>query len=192
MSDLVNLTVLQANLEKPETTSLATESDCNKLKIPLVRVMALSSLGKARLKEKATGDALRLFGQAIAEADKIKEDQDRLQAKLMLVQLFMDVNSSSGFERAAEAFKAINHFSDFNMNRSYFAVKVTVCGMMSEEPVIPPAQSSLVSTVAKMCRLNCEETFQVSGLLEKKELRLWATFVAVQTGLRESSKEARQ
>jgi hypothetical protein len=192
MSDLVNLTVLQANLEKPETTSLATESDCNKLKIPLVRNMALSSLGKARLKEKATGDALRLFGQAIAEADKIKEDQDRLQAKLMLVQLFMDVNSSSGFERAAEAFKAINHFSDFNMNRSYFAVKVTVYGMMSEEPVIPPAQSSLVSTVAKMCRLNCEETFQVSGLLEKKELRLWATFVAVQTGLRESSKEARQ
>jgi hypothetical protein len=192
MSDLVNLTVLQANLEKPETTSLATEADCNKLKVPLVRVMALSSLGKARLKEKATGDALRLFGQAIAEADKIKEDQDRLQAKLMLVQLFMDVNSSSGFERAAEAFKAINHFSDFNMNRSYFAVKVTVYGMMSEEPVIPPAQSSLVSTVAKMCRLNCEETFQVSGLLEKKELRLWATFVAVQTGLRESSKEARQ
>jgi hypothetical protein len=50
MSDLVNLTVLQANLEKPETTSLATESDCNKLKIPLVRNMALSSLGKARLK----------------------------------------------------------------------------------------------------------------------------------------------
>jgi hypothetical protein len=154
--------------------------------------LELCSGGKARLKEKATGDALRLFGQAIAEADKIKEDQDRLQAKLMLVQLFMDVNSSSGFERAAEAFKAINHFSDFNMNRSYFAVKVTVYGMMSEEPVIPPAQSSLVSTVAKMCRLNCEETFQVSGLLEKKELRLWATFVAVQTGLRESSKEARQ
>ena len=98
--------MLQANLEKPETTSLATESDCNKLKIPLVRVVALSSLGKARLREKATGDALRLFGQAIAEADKIKEDQDRLQAKLMLVQLFLDVNSSSGFERAAEVFKA--------------------------------------------------------------------------------------
>ncbi len=190
MSDLVNLTVLQANLEKPEATSLVTESDCNKLKVPLVRVMALSSLGKARLKEKATGDALRLFGQAIAEADKIKEDQDRLQAKLMLVQLSLDVNSSSGFERATEIFKAVNQFSDFNMNRSYFAVRVTVYGMTSEEPISPPSESSLVSTVAKMCRVNCEETFQVSGLLEKKELRLWATFVAIRTGLRENSREA--
>jgi hypothetical protein len=152
----------------------------------------LSSLGKARLKEKATGDALRLFGQAIAETDKIKEDQDRLQAKLMLVQLFLDVNSLSGFERAAEVFKAVNQFSDFNMNRSYFAVRVTVYGLKSEEPISPPSESSLVSTITRMCRVDCEETFQASGLLEKKELRLWATFVAVRTGLRENSREARQ
>jgi hypothetical protein len=192
MSDLVNLTVLQANLEKPETASLATESDCNKMKVPLVRVMALSSLGKARLKEKSTGDALRLFGQAISEAEKIKEDQDRLQAKLMLVQLSLDVNSSSGFERAAEVFKAVNQFSDFDMNRSYFAVRLTVYGLQSEEPIGRPAESSLVSTVTKLCRVNCEETFQVSGLLEKKELRLWATFVAIRTGLREHSREAKR
>jgi purine nucleoside permease len=110
----------------------------------------------------------------------------------MLVQLFLDMNSSSGFERAAEVFKAVNQFSDFNMNRSYFAVRVTVYGLKSEEPISPPSESSLVSTITRMCRVDCEETFQASGLLEKKELRLWATFVAVQTGLRESSKEARQ
>jgi len=190
VSDLVNLTVLQANLEKPETTSLVTESDCNKMKVPLVRVMALSSLGKERLKEKATGDALRLFGQAIAEAHKINEDQDRLQAELMLVQLSLDVNSSLGFERAAEVFKEINQFSDFNMNRSYFSVRLTVYGLQNEVPISPPAESSLVSSVEKMCRVNCEETFHVSGLLEKKELKLWATFVAIRTGLRENSKEA--
>jgi hypothetical protein len=64
--------------------------------------------------------------------------------------------------------------------------------LKSEEPISPPSESSLVSTITRMCRVDCEETFQASGLLEKKELRLWATFVAVQTGLRESSKEARQ
>ena len=188
--DLVNLTVLQANLEKSGTTSLVSESDCNKMKVPLVRVMALSSLGKARLKEKATGDALHLFGRAIAEANQIKEDQDRLQAKLMLVQLSLDVNSSLGFERAAEVFKAINQFSDFNMTRSYLAVRFTVYGLKNEVPISLPSESSLVSTVTKMCRVNCEETFHVSGLLEKKELKLWATFVAIRTGLRENSKEA--
>jgi hypothetical protein len=40
-----------------------------------------------------------------------------------------------------------------------------------------------------MCRANCEETFRASAMLEKKENRLWATFVAVQTGLHENSKQ---
>jgi len=148
----------------------------------------LSALGQARLKQKATGDALRLFGQAAGEANKIKEDQDRLQAKLMLVQLSLDADSTAGFERAAEAFKGINQFSDFNLNRSALSLKVTTYGFNNQIPITSPAQSSLWSTVAKMCRANCEETFQTSAMLEKKEARLWATFVAVQTGLRENSK----
>jgi hypothetical protein len=41
-----------------------------------------------------------------------------------------------------------------------------------------------------MCRANCEETFQLSGLLGKKEFRLWTTFVAIRTGLRETSKDS--
>ena len=186
--DIVNLTALQAKLEKPEAASSVFESDFNKLKTPLVRVVGLSTLGQARLKQKATGDALRLFGQAAGEANKIKEDQDRLQAKLMLVQLSLDADSTAGFERAAEVFKEVNRFSDFKLNRSALSLKVTTYGFNDEIPVTSPAQSSLWSTVAKMCRANCEETFQTSGMLEKKETRLWATFVAVQTGLRENSK----
>jgi len=41
-----------------------------------------------------------------------------------------------------------------------------------------------------MCRANCEETFQTTGRLEKKELKLWATFMAVQTALRENAKQS--
>ena len=186
--DIVNLTALQARIEKPEAASSVSESDFTKLKTPLVRVVGLSTLGQARLKQKATGDALRLFGQAAGEANKIKEDQDRLQAKLMLVQLSLDADSTAGFERAAEAFKEVNRFSDFKLNQSSLSLKVTTYGLKNEIPVTSPAPSSLYSTVAKMCRANCEETFQTSAMLEKKEARLWATFVAVQTGLRENSK----
>lgn len=186
--DLTHLAALQAKLEKPEAATSVSESDFNKIKTPLVRVVGLSTLGQARLKQKATGDALRLFGQAAGEANHIKEAQDRLQAKLMLVQLFLDVDSTAGFERAAEAFKDVNQFSDFNPNRSALLLKVTVYGLRNELPVISPAPSSLFSTVAKMCRANCEETFHTSGILEKKEVRLWANFVAVQTSLRENSK----
>lgn len=188
--DLVNLTVLQTKLEKPEAASSVSESDFNKLKTPLVRVVGLSTLGQARLKQKATGEALRLFGQAAGEANQIKEDQDRLQAKLMLVHLFLDADASAGFEKAAEAFKGINQFSDFNPNRSALSLRVTTHGFKNELPITSPAPSSLFSAVAKMCRANCEETFQTSGMLEKKEMRLWATFVAVQIGLRESSKQS--
>jgi len=183
--DIVNLTALQARLEKPETASSVSESDFNKIKTLLVRVVGLSTLGQARLKQKATGDALRLFGQAAGEANRIKEDQDRLQAKLMLVQLSLDADSTAGFERAAEVFKDVNRFSDFDPDQSYLSLKVTTYGLKNELPISSPAKSSLFSTVAKMCRANCEETFQTSGVLEKKEVRLWATFVAVQTGLRE-------
>jgi len=185
--DLVNLAALQAKLRKPDTSSVS-ESDVNKLKTPLVRVVGLSSLGQARLKQNATGDALRLFEQAAGEANQIKEDQERLQAKLMLVQLFLDADSTAGFDRAAEVFKEVNKFSDFNLNRSYLSLKVTTYGFKNELPITAPSPSSLFSTIAKMCRTNCEETFHTSGLLEKKEARLWATFVAVQTGLRENLK----
>jgi len=187
--DLVNLAALQTRLEKPETAASITESDCSKIKSPLVRIMALSSLGQARFKEKVTGEAIRLFGQAIADANQIKDDQDRLQAKLMLVRLSLDVDSSLGFEKASASFKEVNQFSDFNMNRSNFSLRATVYGLKNELPINSPAPSSLASTIEKMCRVNCEETFHVTDLLEKKELRLWATFVAVRTGLRESSRE---
>lgn len=187
--DIVNLTALQVRLDKPEPSSSVVESDFNKLKTPLVRVVGLSTLGHARLKQKATGEALRLFGQAAGEANKIKEDQERLQAKLMLVQLSLDADSTAAFERAAEVFREVNRFSDFNLNRSALSLKVTTYGLKNEIPITSPAQSSLWSTVAKMCRANCEQTFQASGMLEKKETRLWATFVAVQSGLRENSKQ---
>src|SRR5215212_655260 len=187
--DLVNLAVLQTRLEKPETAASATESDCSKIKSPLVRIMALSSLGQARFKEKATGEAIRLFVQAIADANQIKDDQDRLQAKLMLVRLSLDVDSSLGFEKASALFKEINQFSDFNMNRSNFSLRATVYGLKNELSVNSPGPSSLASAIEKMCHVNCEETFHLTDKLEKKELRLWATFVAVRTGLRESSRE---
>jgi hypothetical protein len=131
-----------------------------------------------------------LFEQAFGEASQIKDDQDRIQAKLMLVQLSLEVDSSVAFERAGGAFKEINKISDFNMNRSDLSLPAPVYGLKNELPIESPAPSSLFSTIAKMCRINCEETFQISRLLEKKETRLWATFVAVRTGLSESSRES--
>jgi hypothetical protein len=188
--DLVSLNALQAKLEKPETATSVSESDCHKINFPLVRVVALSSLGQSRLKQKATGDALRLFDQAVAEANQIKDDQDRLQAKLLLIQLSLRLDSSIGFERATAVFKDINKFSDFNMNRSDLSLRVVVYGIKNELSINSPAPSSLLSAVSTMCRVNCEETLQLSRLLEKKETRLWATFVAVRTGLMESLRKS--
>lgn len=190
LGDLVSLGVLQIKLEKADTAFSVLDSDCDKIKNPLVRVVALSSLGQARLKQKATADALRLLDQAVAEASRIKDDQDRIQAKLMLAQLSLDIDSSVGLERAVGAFKEVNQFSDFNMNRSNFSVRVTVYGLRNELPIDSPAPSSLLSAVARMCRVNCEETFQTTRLLEKKEIKLWANFVAVRTGLREAPKDS--
>lgn len=188
--DVVNLTVLQTRLEKPETAASINEFDCNKLKTPLIRVVGLSTLGQARLKQKATGDALRLFAQAAGEANHVKDDQDRVQAKLMLVQLLLDADSTAAFEKAAEAFKEINQFSDFDPGLLGLALKVTTYGLKNGLDIVSPARSSLWTTVEKMCRANCEETFSTAGMLEKKELRLWSTFVAVQTGLRENAKQS--
>jgi len=188
--DVVNLTALQTRLEKPETASSVNESDCNKLKTPLVKVVGLSTLGQARLKQKATGDALRLFAQAASEANHVKDNQDRVQARLMLVQLLLDADSTAAFEKAAEAFKEINQFSDFEPSPLGLALKVTTYGLKNGLDIVSPARSSLWSTVEKMCRANCEETFSTAGMLEKKELRLWSTFVAVQTGLRENAKQS--
>jgi hypothetical protein len=188
--DLVNLAALQTRLEKADTASAVSDADCDKIKNPLVRVVALSSLGQARLKQNATADALRLLDRGVSEANQIKDEQDRIQAKLMLAQLSLELDSSVGLERAAGAFKEINKFSDFNINRSDFSLRVTVYGLKNELPINSPVPSSLASAVVKMCRINCDETFQLTRLLERKELRLWANFVAIRTGLREDSKGA--
>jgi hypothetical protein len=187
LGDLVNLNALQATLERPETASSISESDCNRIKTPLVRVVALSTLGQARLKQKASGDALRLFERAAGEANQIKDDQDRLQAKLMLLNLALDVDPARGFEWAAGVFKEINKFADFDINRTEIPLRVVVYGLTNELSIIAPGRSSLLSAIAAMCRSNCEETFQLTRLLERKETRLWATFVAVRTGLKETS-----
>ena len=187
--DLLNLAVLQAKLEKPETASSVSDSDYTRIKTPLVRVVGLSTLAQARLKQKAPGDAIRLFDQAFSEAKQIKDDQDRLQTKLMLVQLSVAADSSTGFARAAEAFKEVNQFSDFNLSRSILSLKTTVYGLNNQLPINSPAPASFLSAVAAMCRANCEETFHTANLLEKKETRLWAAFIAVQTALRENSRE---
>ena len=105
----------------------------------------------------------------------------------MLVQLTLFLEPARGFEWATGTFKDINKFSDFNPNRSSFSSKVVVYGLKNELPINSPAPSSLLSAVGIMCRVNCEETFQLVHLLEKKETRLWATFVAIRTGLMESS-----
>ena len=186
--DVVNVAALQAKLEKPETAASVSESDLNKIKNPLARVAGLSVLGQARLKQKATGDALRLLGEAAAEANHVKDDQDRLQARLMLVQLFVEADSATAFAEAAEAFKEINQFPDFKPGQSALSLRANVYRFNQELTLVSPARSSLWLTVEKMCRANCEETFQTTGQLEKKELRLWANFVAVQTALRETSK----
>lgn len=188
--DVVNLAALQDKLEKVETASSVSESDCNKLKIPLVRVVALSSVGRTHLKQKATGEALRFFERASGDTNRIKDDQDRIQAKLMLVQLTLAVEPSVALAWTVGVFKEINKFSDFNMNRSNFSLPAPVYGLKNELSINSPAPSSLLSTVAMMCRVNCEETFQLSRLLEKKETRLWATFAAVRAGLLESSRKS--
>lgn len=188
--DVVNLAVLRDKLEKVETASSVSESDCNKIKIPLVRVVALSHLGRARLKQKATGDALRLFERANGEANQIKDDQDRIQAKLLLVHLSLDVDSSLAFAWAIGAFKEINKVSDFNISRSDFSLPAPVYGLTNKLSIESPVPASLLSAITDMCRVNCAETFQTSRLLEKKEIRLWANFFAIRTGIRESSRPA--
>lgn len=187
-SDVINLAALQAKLEKQETASSVSESDLNKIKTPLARVAGLSALGHARLKQKATGDALRLFAEAAGEANRIKDDQDRLQARLMLVQLLVDADSPTAFAKTAEAFKEINRFSHFNPHQTALSLRATVYRFNQELTLLAPARSSLWLTIEKMCRANCEETFEVTSRLEKKELRLWANFVAIRTALSETSK----
>ena len=51
-SDIVNLAALQFKLEKPETAGSVFDTDFNKIKTPLVRVVGLSTLGRTRLKQK--------------------------------------------------------------------------------------------------------------------------------------------
>lgn len=183
LTDFIKLRSLQARLETPETAPSLCDTDCNGIKQPLLRVIALSSVAQSRIKQKVTGDALRLLDQATAEAKHIDNAQERLQAKLMLVQLYLAADTSLGFAAAVRTFKEINEFPEFNMDRSSFSLKTTVYGRSNELLVGSPLASSLTSTVGKMCRVNCMETFETCRLLRQKNLELWATFEAVRTAL---------
>jgi hypothetical protein len=190
LSDFLNLDSVQARIETRETAFAVDAAACNKIQDPLMKVVALSSLAQSRLKQKATGDALHSLDQAMTETKHINDNQDRLQAQLMLVELYLAADSSLGFGSAAVTFKEINKFPDFNMRRANFSLKVTVYGLSNEIPLSSPLASSLTSAIGKMCRVNCVETFQDCRLLEEKKTRLWATFEAVRTALRDHPRES--
>jgi hypothetical protein len=191
LTDFLKLAALQARLETSETANSISETDCNQIKQPLLKVIALSSVAQSRIKQKATADALPLLDQAMAQAKHIDDNQDRLQAKLMLVQLYLAADSSLGFEAAVMTFKEINTFADFNMRRSGFSMKITVYGLSNELPIGSRLASSLTSAVGKMCQVNCIETFDTCRLLEQKNTMLWATFEAVRISLLASARNPR-
>jgi hypothetical protein len=185
LRDFINLTSLQAN--RKSLAGVEAESDCNKIKDPLLRVIAFGTLAQSLIKQKMTAEGIAVLNKAVVEAKAIAIDQDRLQARLMLTQLYLSADAAAGFEAAQATFREINKDTDFNMGRSALALKLTVYGLANELPLLA-SPSSLISTVQRMARLNCVETFGTCRLLENKKTRLWATLEAVQVGLEEATK----
>jgi hypothetical protein len=181
LGDLFKLTSLQTQIEK--TSSSLYESDCDKIKNPLLRVIALSNLAAVKLKQKANPDALQLLNHATTEAKRIEGDQDRLQAQLMIALLSLGADTTLGFDSAITAFKDINKFPDFDIRRAGLSLNVTVYGLTNQLPLTTPLPSSLTSTVGRMSHVNPVATFQICAVLAEKKTRLWTTYEAVRIAL---------
>jgi hypothetical protein len=184
LTDFLNLTALQSSLRATTRPGLTANcAQCKNIKLPLLRFLALASVAASDVKQKANADALELLDQAMKDSDRIEEDQDRLQAKLMITQLKMTADKSSGFDAAAMTFKQINKFENFNIRRAEFFLSVVIYGKSNQLPLDTPVPASLTSTVARMGHINPVEAFQTCSLLTEKRTRTWATFEAVRVAL---------
>jgi hypothetical protein len=187
--DFAHLQSIQFALKQPEASSSRAQADFASIKNPLLKAVALSSAAYLKLDGKATGDVLPLLEQASDEAKRINSDQDRLQIQLMLAQLYLRADLPRGFGAAALVFKAINQLPEFNFRRSQLSVRASVYGLTNQLQLELPTLSSLTSTVEKMCRVNCRETFETCRLLQRKDVRLWAMLEAVRTAVISNEKE---
>ena len=185
--DFVSLRSIQAGLKKlgPDSPPVGDRGKKigAKMKVPILKSIALASIAHAQIEQRFFGDAIRVLDQAHQEAERISDDQDRLQVQLMLTQLFLRADANRGFDAAVQVFKGINKFPDFDFRRSIVLLRATVYGFNNKLPIELPAQPSLASTVRKMCNVNCPQTFESCGVLERKEVRLRGMFEAIRTAI---------
>jgi hypothetical protein len=188
LGDYLYLLQVQDNTRRPEATSFGYESTYEKIKDPMVEVLALCEMARANLQRKDLAGVNRFLGRATTASNHISDDQQRLQAQLLIAQFYLTADPPQGFAAAARAFQEINKSGSFDMWRSDFTLTMSVYGLTNQIPLSTPFLASIISTVERMCLNDCAEAFITSGVLEDKSRRLWATLRAVDLSLAQGKK----
>lgn len=183
LTDYIYLLLVQDKAGRNEAARFDYASAYEKIKDPLVEVVALCETARVFFRQKDVVEVNRLIARATSASNRIADAQPRLQAQLLLAQLYFAVDPPQGFGAAARAFGEINKSGEFDMWRSDFTLTMSVRGMTNQIPLSTPFPASLISMVERMCLADCAEAFVTSGVLEDKSRRLWATLRAVDVSL---------
>ncbi|GEM_PF-2516843 len=178
LRDYVHLLVIKENV-KQKNSETGYNLAYDKIKDPMLRTLALCEIAYFFRQQKKPIESTQSLEFAIKESEHISNEQDRLQIKFAVANLYLDINDIRAFEIIKDSFKEIGKVSNFNTQRSHFDFQITVYGLKNELSLVLPIQASLIGTVEAMCRVNCTETLSTCSYIEKKNIRLWASLVAI-------------
>ncbi len=179
LRDYVHLLVVQESSAKANADSFRYDLINDKINDPLLKTLVLYEGARFSLKQNKMGEAMQLLNTASKHAEKISGNQERLQAKLIAIKLYLNLDQSRAFEMAREVFEKIGKTVDFDIWSESFSLPIKLYGLTNELPISPDGGSSLVSTLARLSKTDSIETLDILNIIENRETRSWATLMAI-------------
>ena len=187
LSDYIDFSSIKKSRDRLSHSDFP-ESKYQKISDPLVKALAQCEEAYALHQQNLNHEATLLLEEAIRQSERIAVGQQRVQVKLAVVNSYLDFDVRRAFEVAREAFKDVGKVDDFNIRGNGFTLRIVVYGLRNELPLGISVDSSLASSLRKMCRANCVEALNISQLIPQRSQRLWAALATLSSFLSESKR----
>lgn len=175
--------------------SKETSSDIHeivkKLKNPMLKTILLCDSARSLKEKKNSTLVAELLEWARVECERIEELQDKIQAKLLIAQLFLDVDGLRAMEIVRDAVKGMNHVDVFNIRRSSFEFVIPV-HVLTNRLLVSSGAFSFFQLLDKLSRIDYIWTQDLCKSIDNKANRLWAMLAITRRPLNEAEKKPKK
>lgn len=162
-----------------------------KIKDPMLKTVLLCDAARTMKDKKNSPLVLELLGWARTESERIKDHQDKIQAKLLIAQVLLVVDEMQAMDAVRDDVKEMNRMDAFNIRRSSFEFVITV-HILTNRLVVNNHAFSFFQMLDRLSRIDYIWTHDLCKSIENKSNRLWAMLAVARRPLDEAERESKK